>query len=114
MAEIDWRNFDLFAPTPEHALLSETLREFVSREVEPQAAEHDRNESFNHALFLRAGEMGFLGVTIGETYGGSGLEATAALQISEALATADPGFALAVLAPGRISCFRPPRADRSC
>ena len=38
----DWRRFDLSAPTPEHALLAETLREFVAREVEPQAAEHDR------------------------------------------------------------------------
>jgi isovaleryl-CoA dehydrogenase len=98
MTESDWRRFDLFAPTPEHSLLGETLLEFVRREVEPQAAEHDRNETFNHALFKRAGEMGFLGVTIDEVYGGAGLEAIAAIQISEALATADPGFALAVLA----------------
>jgi isovaleryl-CoA dehydrogenase len=98
MAETDWRRIDLFAPTPEHALLGETLREFVSREVEPQAAEHDRAETFNHALFRRAGELGLLGVTIDEKYGGAGLEAIAAVQISEALATADPGFALSVLA----------------
>ena len=31
MRESDWREFDLFAPTPEHALLAETLREFVAR-----------------------------------------------------------------------------------
>ena len=58
MAESDWRRIDLFAPTPEHALLGDTLRDFVSREVEPQAAEHDRSETFNHALFRRAGELG--------------------------------------------------------
>jgi isovaleryl-CoA dehydrogenase len=98
MAESDWRRIDLFAPTPEHGLLGDTLRDFVSREVEPQAAEHDRNETFNHALFRRAGELGLLGVTIDEKYGGAGLEANAAVQICEALATADPGFALAVLA----------------
>ena len=98
MAESDWRRIDLFAPTPEHALLGDTLREFVSREVEPQAAEHDRTETFNHELFRQAGELGLLGVTIDEKYGGAGLEAIAAVQISEALASADPGFALSVLA----------------
>ncbi len=94
----DWRRLDLLAPTPEHQLLADTLREFVTREVEPQAAEHDRNESFNHALFRRCGELGLLGVTLPEEYGGAGLDATAAVQIFEALSTADPGFALAVLA----------------
>jgi isovaleryl-CoA dehydrogenase len=98
MSESDWRRFDLAAPTPEHALFAETLREFVVREVEPQAAAHDRSESFNHALFRRAGELGLLGVTLPEEYGGAGLDATAAVQLFEALSTSDPGFALAVLA----------------
>jgi isovaleryl-CoA dehydrogenase len=92
------RDFDLFAPTPEHALLRDTLREFVAREVEPQADEHDRAERFNQALFRRAGELGLLGVTIPEEYGGAGLDAVAAVQVCEALSTSDPGFALAVLA----------------
>jgi len=98
MADESWRGFELFAPTPEHALLAETLREFVAREVEPQAAAHDRAETFNRALFRRAGELGLLGVTLPEEYGGAGLDATAAVQVYEALSTADPGFALAVLA----------------
>ncbi|HXV36739.1 MAG TPA: acyl-CoA dehydrogenase family protein, partial [Myxococcota bacterium] len=98
MSESDWRRFDLFAPTPQHALLADTLREFVSREVEPQAAEHDRSERFNLALFRRAGALGLLGVTIREEYGGSDLGATAAVQIFEAVSRSDPGFALAMLA----------------
>jgi len=93
-----WRDLDLFAPTPEHALLGETLREFVRREVEPQASEHDRAERFNLALFRRAGELGLLGVTIPDQYGGSGLDAVAAVQVMESLSTSDPGFALSVLA----------------
>jgi isovaleryl-CoA dehydrogenase len=98
MGESDRSAFDLFAPTPEHALLAETLREFVTREVEPQAAEHDRAERFNLALFRRAGEIGLLGVTLPEDFGGAGLDAVAAVQVLESLSTADPGFALAVLA----------------
>jgi isovaleryl-CoA dehydrogenase len=98
MQEDGWREFDLFAPTPEHALLGETLREFVEREVEPQAADHDRREAFNHALFRSAGELGLLAVTLPEEHGGAGLDAVAAVQVFEALSRADPGFALAALA----------------
>jgi isovaleryl-CoA dehydrogenase len=98
MHESERRGFDLYAPTPEHAMLAQTLREFVAREVEPQAAQHDRDETFNLALFRQAGELGLLGLTIGEEYGGAGLDAVAAVQLFEALSTSDPGFALAVLA----------------
>jgi isovaleryl-CoA dehydrogenase len=98
MHESERRGFDLYAPTPEHALLAQTLREFVAREVEPQAARHDRDETFNLALFQKAGAIGLLGLTIGEEYGGAGLDAAAAVQLFEALSTSDPGFALAVLA----------------
>ncbi len=98
MAESEYGSFDLFAPTPEHTLLAETLREFVSREVEPQAAEHDRSETFNRGLFSRAAEIGLLGVILPEEHGGAALDATAAVQVSEALASSDPGFALSVLA----------------
>src|SRR3990172_3900564 len=72
MSEAPWRALVLYAPTPEHALLAGTLRQFVTREVEPQAAEHDRAERFNHALFKRAGELGLLGVILPTEYGGGG------------------------------------------
>ena len=97
-------DFDLFHPTAEHALLADTLRQFVEREVEPQAAEHDRAERFNHALFRRAGELGLLGLTVAEPYGGAGLDATAAVQLMESLSTSDPGFGLAVLAHSFLFC----------
>jgi isovaleryl-CoA dehydrogenase len=93
-----WRRLDLFAPTPEHALLADTLRDFVAREVEEQAAEHDRSETFNLALFRRAADLGLAGITIGEEYGGAGMDAVAAVIATEALSTSDPGFALALLA----------------
>ena len=94
----EWRSFDLAAPTGEHRLLADTLREFTRREVEPQAAEHDRAERFNHALFRKAGELGILGVTLPEEYGGAGLDATAAAQVSEILSSSGPGFTLACIA----------------
>jgi isovaleryl-CoA dehydrogenase len=89
---------DLFNPTEEHAALRRTIREFVEREVDPQAAEHDRAESLNVALFRKLGDLGVLGITVPETFGGSGMDAVAAVIVHEELAAADPGFTLAYLA----------------
>ena len=89
---------DLFNPTEEHAALRKTLREFVEREVDPQAAAHDRSESLNLDLFRKLGELGVLGITVAEEFGGAGMDAVAAVLAHEELAAADPGFTLAYLA----------------
>lgn len=98
MAKPMWRDLDVFAPTNEHRLLAETLRAFVTDEVEPQAARFNREERFNLQLFRRAGELGLLGLTVPEPDGGAGLDAVAAVMVHERLSEADPGFCLAYLA----------------
>lgn len=95
---INLKDFDLFNPTEEHKILRQTVKDFVKKEVEPQALEHDRKEKFNLNLFKKVGELGFLGITVPEKYGGSGLDAIAAAIIHEELAFSDPGFCLAFLA----------------
>jgi len=98
MTQAEWQKFDLFNPTEEHAMLRQTVREFVQSEVEPQAAEYDRKEQFNLPLFRRLGEIGLLGITVEDTYGGSGMDTVAAVIAHEELSASDPGFALAYLA----------------
>ncbi|NJL23765.1 MAG: isovaleryl-CoA dehydrogenase [Calothrix sp. SM1_5_4] len=93
-----WQAFDLYNPTEEHAMLRQMVRDFVTSEVEPQAAEFDREERFNLPLFRRLGELGLLGITVDDTYGGSGMDAVAAAIAHEELSASDPGFALAYLA----------------
>ena len=92
------RSTDLFNPTPEHLALREMVRAFAEREVEPQAAEHDRTETFNVPLFRKLGDLGLLGVTVPERFGGSGLDAVAAVIAHEELAAVDAGFTLSYLA----------------
>src|SRR5579871_6635740 len=90
--------YDLFDPTDEHRMLRRTLREFVEREVEPQALEHDRAERFNASLFKKCGDLGLLGITVGAEDGGAGMDPTAAVLVHEELSASDPGFCLAYLA----------------
>jgi isovaleryl-CoA dehydrogenase len=89
---------DLFNPTEEHALLRQTVRNFVREKVEPQALECDREERFNLPLFRQLGELGLLGITVASEYGGAGMDAVAAVIVHEELSASDPGFCLAYLA----------------
>ena len=94
----DWRTIDIANPTEEHAMLRQMVRDFVRDEVEHQALEHDRDETFNSSLFRRLGEMGLLGITVSDMYGGGGMDATAVAIINEELSYSDPAFCLAYLA----------------
>jgi len=84
--------------TPVHAALREAARTFAETELEPGARARDRAEAFDRKLFERAGEMGFLGVTVPEEYGGSGLDASAACAIHEEMSAVDPAYTLSYLA----------------
>jgi isovaleryl-CoA dehydrogenase len=89
---------DLFNPTSEHRALRELVRSFTEREVDPQAESFDHAERFNIELFRQLGDLGLLGVTVEERFGGSGLDPVAAVIAHEEISSADPGFALAYLA----------------
>ncbi len=54
-------------------LLRESVREFVSSEILPLAAEIDKNDQFPGELWRKLGDMGLLGVTVDEKYGGAGM-----------------------------------------
>ena len=83
-------------------MLRDMVRNFVQEEVEPQAHEHDRHEKFNADLFRKLGDLGLLGITIGEEYGGVGMDATAVAIVNEELSYSDPGFCLAYLAHAQL------------
>ena len=88
----------LFNPTPEHAMLRETVRRFTEAEVEPQAEEYDARGELNVGLLRRTGELGLLGLTVPAENGGAGLDAVAAVIAHHEISKSDPGFALAYLA----------------
>jgi alkylation response protein AidB-like acyl-CoA dehydrogenase len=58
--------------TDEQSALRELAKKFIDAEVVPHAAEWDRAEAVDRSIVGKLGEVGFLGMTIPETYGGSG------------------------------------------
>ena len=54
-------------------MLREQTRNLVDAELAPRAAQIDRENQFPQEMWRRFGDMGLLGITVSEEYGGSGL-----------------------------------------
>lgn len=54
-------------------MLRDQVSNFAANEIKPVAQETDSENAFPNALWPRLGEMGLLGMTVSEEYGGSGL-----------------------------------------
>lgn len=53
--------------------LRDSIYQFAQREIAPQADEIDRSNQFPRYLWPKLGQMGLLGITVAEAYGGSQL-----------------------------------------
>jgi isovaleryl-CoA dehydrogenase len=70
MIHIPSLNFDLGDSID---LLRDAVQDFAQAEIAPLAAEIDRSNEFPNELWPKLGEMGLLGITVPESYGGSAL-----------------------------------------
>jgi isovaleryl-CoA dehydrogenase len=53
--------------------LRDAVREFAQIEIAPRAAEIDKNDQFPMDVWRKLGDLGVLGVTVAEEYGGAGM-----------------------------------------
>jgi alkylation response protein AidB-like acyl-CoA dehydrogenase len=60
--------------TPEQQMIQTMAREFAENEVRPIAGELDRDARFPHETVKRMGELGLMGITVSEEWGGSGAD----------------------------------------
>lgn len=78
----------------EHALISETARKFTEKEISPIAEKMDREDDLPEDIFQKMGDLGVLGVTVPEKYGGAGGDFLSQALITEELAKGSGGVAL--------------------
>ncbi|KIL97232.1 Isovaleryl-CoA dehydrogenase [Paramagnetospirillum magnetotacticum MS-1] len=63
-------NFDLGETAD---MMRDSVAAFAAAEIAPRAAEIDRSNEFPNELWPRLGQMGLLGITVDEKYGGAGM-----------------------------------------
>ena len=78
--------------------IKQMVRDFALSEIKPHLMEWDEAQHFPVETFKRAGELGLLGVTLPEEYGGAGLSYVDYVNVIEELGVVDSGFALSVAA----------------
>jgi short/branched chain acyl-CoA dehydrogenase len=88
-------NFELDS---EHELVRSTVREFAQERVAPLAEELDRESRFPTELVAGMAELGLMGMTIPEEYGGAGADTLAYAIAVEELARVDSSVAITMAA----------------
>jgi isovaleryl-CoA dehydrogenase len=75
-------------------MLRDTVQSFASDHIAPRAAEIDAKDEFPVDLWTKMGELGLLGLTVEEEYGGSGLGYTEHCIVMEEISRASASVGL--------------------
>jgi alkylation response protein AidB-like acyl-CoA dehydrogenase len=86
-------DFDL---TSDQREIQALTREFAAAEIEPHAAEWDREHRFPLELFGKLAQLGLMGACIPEEYGGAGADFLSYILVLEELSRADAGVGVTV------------------
>ena len=86
-------DFELSADQREIQALT---RDFARAEIEPHAADWDRDHHFPRELYGKLADLGLMGVCIPEEYGGAGADFLSYILVLEELSRADAGVGVTV------------------
>lgn len=80
----------------EQQMMRDSVREFVDREIIPRREEFEKkNYKLTQELMKKAGDMGFLGVSVPEEYGGLGMDFVTTMLVVDYISGATGSFSTA-------------------
>ncbi|MEO1483679.1 MAG: acyl-CoA dehydrogenase family protein [Myxococcota bacterium] len=85
-----------FEHSEDQQILRETVRRFVQERVVPNAREWDRTHTFPREVVGELAEMGLMGISVPEQYGGAGMGSVETAIVVEEVARGDGSLALTV------------------
>ncbi len=88
-------NFEL---SEQHQKIKNLARDFAEKVIKPKAKELDEKEEFSVEITKQMAEIGFLGITVSEEYGGLGLDYLSYILIVEEIARVDGSHAATIAA----------------
>jgi glutaryl-CoA dehydrogenase len=78
--------------TDEERMVRDTAEAYAQEKLQPRVTEAYLDENFDRAILSEMGELGLLGATIPESYGGAGLGYVSYGLISRAVERVDSGY----------------------
>lgn len=88
-------NFEL---SEDHKKIKNLAREFAENVIKPKAKELDEKEEFSVEITKQMADLGFLGITVSEEYGGMGLDYLSYILIVEEISRIDGSQAATIAA----------------
>jgi alkylation response protein AidB-like acyl-CoA dehydrogenase len=91
--------------TEEQELIRSTAKDFAVNEVKPVTRELDEQHEFPRALVKRCAELGFLGISVPEQWGGAGSDCLSECLVIEEIAKINGSLALIIDAHSSLGCM---------
>ncbi len=87
-----------FHLTESQRQVQELARNFAEKEIKPHVMKYDESQEFPFEIIKKLSELGFMGVTFPEQYGGTGLSHLDFVTIIEEISKVDPSLGLSLSA----------------
>ena len=79
-------------------MVYEASRDFAAQYIKPNIMRWDEAQFFPKEIFEKAGDLGFMGILVPETYGGSGMGYHEYVTLIETISMIDPSIGLSIAA----------------
>ena len=94
-----------FSLSEEHIMIRDAARDFAHTELLPKVIERDHKQEFPQELVKKMGDLGFMGIMVDPTYGGSGMDAISYVLIMEELSKIDASASVIVSVNNSLVCY---------
>lgn len=91
--------------TEEQKAIQQAIREFLNKEVAPYADRWEKEDYFPREALTKLGELGFMGMTFPEEYGGAGIDYISSCLVIEEIAKISASLAIIVSVHNSVGCY---------
>ncbi|MFH0883961.1 MAG: acyl-CoA dehydrogenase [bacterium] len=94
-----------FRLSEEQEMVRQTAREFAEKELRPGVAERDEKSEFPLEQVKKLSELGFMGMIVGEEWGGAGFDTVSYVTALEEIARVDPSTEIICSVNNSLVCY---------
>lgn len=94
-----------FTLSEDHVMVRDMVAKLAAEEIAPRAAEYDRTREFPWDNIKKMAELGLMGVTVPEEYGGAGMDTLAYVLVIEEISKACASTGVITAVQNSLGCY---------